>query len=562
MRKQLEFTVTVLIIILAVALVGCGRKSQGEDVAPVSEAAVPPTATASTGEPAPAESQSTPKPTTAAGSQPAATSEAQPEAESLPAETEFSEALIFNLSGGVIGFCDRLDLSQTGDYNLNSCGQEFSGTLEPADLETLQNWLESLAGFSFSFEDTAEGSDNLVAELQFNGQGTEEADETQRQIIFDWVNGLLLRLRPQPTPPPAEEAPPIGPEGLCPEIQRPAILVADYENPSNLILIDPDSQASCDILLPRPPFGRILTAAGNIYYPAFDPEAETLTIVQLSPGGERAPLTFTTVPMGQFGPFNFVLSGDGRKIAWAQTLIDFEVEPPVYRNSLWIANIDGSDQATLLDQAEAGEARYVELIRFSQDNQILDYALQPDGLGGDIFSFSGRFDNVYRVLAAGGEPQLLFVCPPENRICVGDVSPDGNFLTYSQPGEGMVQVLNTGGGLVNSLPAPATDFVGPAIFGPAGNLAFISASLSQPEESTEDLPQPNPGYLNFIRPPYTGQPDTLLVDNSVAAIWEWLDGDRLAYGPMDEAGNVGTAIVTVTGQVTELSPNFALAVLR
>ncbi|RMD98640.1 MAG: hypothetical protein D6814_07115, partial [Calditrichaeota bacterium] len=74
-------------------------------------------------------------------------------------------------------------------------------------------------------------------------------------------------------------------------------VIADYENPSNLILVDLTGQTRCNILLPQPPFGRILTAAGAIYYPVFDPEAETLTIWQVGSNGPPAPLDFTAVPV-------------------------------------------------------------------------------------------------------------------------------------------------------------------------------------------------------------------------------------------------------------------------
>ena len=97
------------------------------------------------------------------------------------------------------------------------------------------------------------------------------------------------------------------------------------------------------------------------------------------------------------------------------------------------------------------------------------------------------------------------------------------------------------------------------LFGPAGKLAFISATLSQAGE--DELPKPNPGVINLIEPPYTGQPRILLAGNSVAVLWEWLDENRLAYGPLNEAGDIGTAIVTLDGQLIELSPNYALAVL-
>lgn len=548
------FNFTIAVTILILALSACGPSSRPGDIDPVQQG--PPPESAESQEPAtPPEPPAQAEPTTespaagAPGSQP---------------DSSAPVVVTFNITGGIVGFCDTLTVTEAGGYVLQSCqGEGISGTLAQADLEALQSWYHELAAFQLAFEDNPGGPDNLVSDLVFSGQGARQADEIQQQIIFDWANGLLIRVRPQPVAAPASPTPPvIGPEGLCPDINRPAMLVANYDNPSGLILIDPESQVTCDILLNQPPFGRIVTAVGNIYYPVFDPEAQTVSVWQLSPDGAQTPLDFTAVNMEQFGPFSFVLSADGSKIAWTRAVVDFGVDPPTYRNDLWVANFDGSGQVTLLEQDENTESRYIEPVRFSADNSTLYYALQPDGLGGSIFSFSGVFDSMYSVSVAGGQPELIYACPTaENPICIGDISPDGRVLVYAQPGEGVIQVISNDGSLVSSLTPPTADYLGQAIFGPTGTLAFVSAMLSQPA-SEDELPLPNPGYISLIDPPYTGRPRTLLTDNSVATLWEWVDETRLAYGSINESGDIGTTIVTTDGRTIELSPNFALAVLR
>jgi hypothetical protein len=469
----------------------------------------------------------------------------------------------FNISGGTVGFCDRLTVNEGGEYVLQSCQEEeLSGALEQADLDLLKTWYNDLAAFQRTFEDNPGQPDNLASDLAFNGIGSVETEEPQQQVIFDWVNGLFIRLRPQPVEPPPTPTPPeIGPDGLCPNISRPAIVVANsYDMPGSLTIIDPNNQTSCDVLLEPAPFGRIKTAAGNLYYPVFDPDAQTMTIWQLSSGGEKTQLAFTAVSMAQFGPSGFVLSNDGSKIAWTRTVINFDVEPPVYRNDLWVANIDGSGQVTLVDQVENTERRYLELVRFSPDNNELFYALQPDNLEESV-KISGRYDSIYSIPVTGGQPQLIFTCPTtETPICIGDLAPDGNAMVYTQPDVGIVNVIRRDGSLINTLTPPATDYLGPAVFGPTGTLAFVSATLAQ--TTSDGLPLPSPGHISLIEPPYTGQPRILLTDNSVATLWEWVDENRLAYGSIDEFGNVGTAIVTSEGQMIELSHNYALAVLR
>ncbi len=550
MRYSFHTIAAAVVVLFLLTLTACGGSNRVEDAAPVPEALPASTQPVTPTEPAPAESVG---------------SETIPEADpatQTPARPP--DVVTFNLSGGVIGFCDTLTVDQAGSYVFETCGEApLSGTLPPDDLELLQNWSDALAEFEIVREDNSGGPDNMVSELVFRGRGDEAADEVQQQVIFDWVNGLLIQVRPQPVAaPPTPEPTEVPPGGLCPQVKRPAMLLADLEDPSRLILADADAEGEqCDIVLPQLPFGRLVTANGYIYYPALDPDTDTVTVWQLGPDGAHIPLKFTAVTMEQYGPFNFTVSRDGSRIAWAQTGVDEAVDPPLYLNSLWVANIDGSELTTLLDQVENVEQRYLQPVRFGPNQADLLYALQSDRGGAAIFDYNGRYDSLYSISLSGGEGQLLFACPvgeDQPVTCIGDISPDGSHLAVSRPDEGVVQIVGLAGEAGSSLTPPAADFVGPAVFGPSGTLAFVSAALAEGGELTT----PNPGYLSLVEPPYTAEPDTLLADKTVATIWEWLDGERLAYGTLDEAGNIGTAIVTLEGEQTELSSSFPLAVLR
>lgn len=523
---------------LLITLTACGGSARSEDIAP----AAPPTAVAVV-TPPPAETAASP-------STPAATSEA----------VAAGPVLVFTLSGGIVGFCDELSLDAAGGYLLRrSCAEpaELSGVLAPPDLASLQDWTQNLAGFQLNFEDNPGGPDSLASTLTFSGQGSAPADEAQQRVIFDWANSLLVRIRPQPAPPPTPEPIVIGPEGLCPDLARPAALVIDFERPGGVVMVDPGSGASCNFQLSQPPYGRIATAEGQIYYAVYEPEAKTVTVWQLSPTGAQTPLPFTSVDMAEFGPYNFTVSADGGKIAWSRAVISAGADPPLYRSDLRVAGMDGSNQIVLLEGVEQ-PLSYIEPIRFSADQGTLYYAVQPDGLGGAMFSFSGRYNSVYSLPVNGGEPRPIFTCPEDQAICVGDVSSDG-VLAYVQTGQG-VTVLGSDGQPLAAITPPATDFIGSPVFGPTGNLAFVSATLVQANE--QELPRPNPGAISLVTPPYTGEVKTLVSDNSVTMAWEWLDENRLLYGTMDEAANLGTAVVTLDGQTRSLSPNFALAVLR
>lgn len=544
-----------LLVLAVIALSACGGADRSDDIAPVGAATAP----AATSVPPAATSNEAAIPPATPAVMPTVSS---PTPAVAPPAATAAPVLNFKLSGGIVGFCDDLTLDAAGNYILRrACAQpaEIGGALTPVDFDSLNSWVQTLASFELKSEDNPGGPDNMAMELVFTGQGSTSADEAQKQALLDWANSLLVRIRPQAVaPPPTPEPLVIGPEGLCPDITRPAVLVIDFERPGGVIMIDPSTQVACNFQLSQPPYGRIVTAAGNIYYAIYDLAAKTVTVWQLTPAGQQTPLLFTAVTMEEFGPFNFTVSGDGGKIAWARTVITMESDPPIYRNDLWVANIDGSGQVTLLDQAEQAGS-YVEPVRFSPDLNTLYYALQLDGLGGMLFSFTGRYNSIIAVPASGGEPRLLFTCPEGQPICIGDISPDGSALAYVQPGQGVV-VLGSDGQPIATVTPPLTGYIGSPIFGPTGNLAFVSATLAQSDEQA--MPRPNPGAIHLVAPPYTGEVKTVLSDNTVTTTWEWLDETRLLYGAMDEAANIGTALVTLDGQSSKLSPNFALTVLR
>jgi len=557
MFNRLKLFSAILVFMLIIILSACGGPSRSSDdtVSLSKDVPAEPTA-APQATPLPVEPTAQTAPVESIPS----TATVQISEDALQPQPNDGPVLDFSLFGGLIGFCDELIIDPNGEYTLRICDHDdIVGKLGEGDWGSLQTWYDSLASFNLTFEDNPGKPDNLVTNLSFNGRGQAEADERQQQVIVDWVSSLAIRLRPQqaeevPTPEPVA----VGPEGLCPEITRPALLTINFEeSPNTLVLVDPTSQATCDIVLPQAPDGRITAATGNIYYPIFDPEAKATLVWQLDVNGQENPLTFTSVPMEEPGPFDFVISDDGSKIAWTQTVVDFAVEPPVYRNNLWVANIDGTNQIAIIDQVENSDMRFVSPIRFSPNDDVLYYTLQPD-IGGPIYS--GRFDTVYRVSTAGGEAQLLYACSEENPVCVGGLSPNGDTLTVVQPNEGSIQILNSNGGVINSLPLPAVDYVERTAFGSNGNLAFISATLSQSDENAPPLP--SPGYISFIAPPYTGEAQILLSNNNIGTLRGWLDENRLVFGSIDQEGNLGTSIVTIDGQVTELLPNVAIGVMR
>ena len=185
----------VLLFILTTSLLSAcgGTQNRPDDAQPLPEdvpsASVdpPPEAT-----PPPAEPVETPT------AIPAETADSSSAETSTGAETQpptgASSVVSFKITGGIAGFCDELDINQNGQYTLVSCSQNdpIQGTLDEPDLVSLQAWFENLTGFHLLFEDNPDGADNMVSDLTFTGQGQTEADELQQQVIFDWVNGLIV----------------------------------------------------------------------------------------------------------------------------------------------------------------------------------------------------------------------------------------------------------------------------------------------------------------------------------------------------------------------------------
>lgn len=485
---------------------------------------------------------------------------AQPEApapENVAAATVSEPVVRFNINS--FGFCDELTIAASGDYVLNSCTHgQISGTLKPSDKASLEAWVSNLSSFDMSAADAPNATDELDVALSFVGQGSIAAPDDQKLVLYDWVNGLVASLQPRPEIELGLESVPVAVGGLCNDIPRPALVMLDFEQPGVVSLLNADSMATCDIQLAQPPFGRILTAGDSLYYPVANADAQTVTLWQFNAAGEQSPLEFTQLSMEEPTPHGFIVADDGSKIAWSQTVLNYETDPPTYSNYLWLANSDGSGQQTILDGVENDEQRFALPIRFSTADHTLFYALQPD-IGGPVLS--GRFDNLYRV-TAGGEAEQVYVCADEeNPVCIAGLAQDGSAFTVLQPADDTLQVMNLAGELLNAIPLPGTDYVERTAFGPNGSLAFMSATFSEPV-GEEASPMPNPGYITVLAAPYTGEAETLLSDNSVGGLWGWLDDSRLVYGTLDEAGNPGTAVVALDGTVTEISSKFAAALLK
>ncbi|RMF03950.1 MAG: hypothetical protein D6768_04565, partial [Chloroflexi bacterium] len=176
----MPFKFAILLLVFAVSLSACGNNApRAGDAAPLSDnvSAVVPVDAPLTGN-----GESAPQ--------------AQPAASNTTADVP---VLSFAIDGGIVGFCDELTLTANGNYVLNTCTEgQTSGTLPQSDRLALKSWVESLNGFQLRAEDNPGAADSLTVNMNFTGSGSVEADNDQKQAMYDWVNGLIVQLRPKP----------------------------------------------------------------------------------------------------------------------------------------------------------------------------------------------------------------------------------------------------------------------------------------------------------------------------------------------------------------------------
>lgn len=211
-----------------------------------------------------------------------------------------------------------------------------------------------------------------------------------------------------------------------------------------------------------------------------------------------------------------------------------------------MAGTDGVRQEQLLTGIPATANRVIVPIRFSPDGQKLHYALQPLGIGGSWVSFGGRYDSLYVIPTAGGQPTEIFQCPPDGLLCLGDFAGEGDALrvAHTDMAKKTIYILAADGVTINEFSFPDADFLGYPSFGPSGELAFYVAAIG---EHVDGFPVPQPGTVYRVQPPYDGEPQPVKSGDSVATLMGWLDTEHLVYNSIDPGGNWGTAVTTLSG---------------
>lgn len=360
---------------------------------------------------------------------------------------------------------------------------------------------------------------------------------------------------PNPTEPPtaepatAEPAATTAPAVLCPEVPRPALILFTG---SGFELHNPLSGERCALPLPAEDVGPEFVAGDRVYFMQRDPNAATVVIARVGPDGVVEPLPATQAAGDVYYLEQFTVAPDESRLAWSQAAPEGGDNPMGLLSTLWIGAADAGNPTTVFEGVKMGDNRIATPVRFTVDGQTLYYTWQPMGLGGMWTAFSGRYDNLYRVPVAGGEPQKVFDCADQQLfLCIGDFRDDGT-LAYIDANR-TIHVNGPDGAQVAAIPT-ADEYAGYPTFNPAGDLFYSTAIV--PTDPT-GVPFPSPGTLYRVVAPYSGAPQMVAsaVGLLTAAMPQpFLDNEHLVVG-YAEGEQWGSALVdATTGEIARLEP--------
>lgn len=356
---------------------------------------------------------------------------------------------------------------------------------------------------------------------------------------------------PAPTVPPVVE-PTAMPEPvaavLCPEVPRPALLLftgTAYE------LHNPLSGERCRVPLPADDIGPEFIASDRVYFIQRDIDASTAVISRLNPDGLIEPLTATQAEGDVYYLMQFAVAPDESRLAWSQMRPQDDPNALGFYSTLWLAAADGSDAEVVFEDVLDAQNHIATPIRFSADGQTLFFTWQPIGLGGMWNAFNGRYDNLYRMPAAGGELEKIFDCADLNLfLCVGDFRDDGT-LAYIDT-DRVIHVLGPDGAEL-AVMATDGDYAGYPTFNPNGDLFYSTAVL--PSDPNGFL-VPSPGTIYRVAAPYTSQPAIVAQAPGLlvaAGPQPFLDADHLVAGYFENE-MWGQALIATNGDTSRLEP--------
>lgn len=385
------------------------------------------------------------------------------------------------------------------------------------------------------------------------------ASEATVAPAIDPTAALPTDTPPTATQPPAEAAtaePEASTEAttepvaavLCPEVARPAVLLTTG---TSFELHDPLGGARC-VLPIAEDIGLEVVAGDSVYFHQRDVDAQTIMVARIGPDGVVETLPGTQGAGDTYYLQQFAVAPDESRLAWSSAAPQSADNPMALASTLWIGDGDAGNPVTVFEDVAVGENRIATPVRFTADGQTLFFTWQPMGLGGGWSSFVGRYDNLYRVPATGGEPQKVFDCADQQLfLCIGDFRDDGT-LTYVDAARA-IRVVGPDGAEVATIPT-VDDYAGYPTFSPSGDLVYSTAAL--PADNTAVF-APAPGAIYRVTAPYTGEPQ--MVGSAVGLLTMALANpflnDQHLIVSYAEGEMWGSAVLdTANGTIARLEP--------
>jgi hypothetical protein len=393
---------------------------------------------------------------------------------------------------------------------------------------------------------------------------TPPTDSATVESVETAVPAIDPTTAPATVPPPAETQPtaevataePATPETttesvaatLCPEVPRPALLLTTG---TSFELHDPLGGTRC-VLPIAEDIGPEVVAGDRVYFFQRDVDAQTIRVARIGPDGVVETLPGTQGTGDTYYLQQFAVAPDESRLAWSSAEPQSADNPMALMSTMKIGDGDAGSPVTIFGDMTVGDNRIATPLRFTADGQTLYFTWQPMGLGGGWSAFVGRYDNLYSVPAAGGQPQKVFDCADQQLfLCIGDFRDDGT-LAYVD-GARAVRVVGPDGAEV-AIIATVDDYTGYPTFSPSGDLVYSTAALPADETA---LFAPAPGTIYRVPAPYTGEPE--MVASAVGLLTmaladPFLDDQHLVVSYAE--GEVwGSAVLNTTnGTVTRLEP--------
>lgn len=116
----------------------------------------------------------------------------------LPTPTP-DTTLVWERTGGIAGFCDRVVVGRTGFASAWSCrgGTErliATTVLQSEELATLYQWLDQFEAFSWHSDNLDATADAMSLALEFDSAGPNSVGEADREQMLAFVDRLIGRL--------------------------------------------------------------------------------------------------------------------------------------------------------------------------------------------------------------------------------------------------------------------------------------------------------------------------------------------------------------------------------